>query len=210
MRLDLHVHTTASDGYMSPKDAVDGAIEKGLDGIAVADHDTMEGYRRCKRYMEEKDFLLIPGIEVSTDGGHVLVLGNEDWTETRKFDEVVRKAKSIGALTVGAHPFSRTRKWIKPALLRKLDAVETMNGRTYMRYNRKAKEFAGREGMPQIGGSDGHHLEEIGTFWTETGGGDVKGVLENIRRGDCRAMGSARPVISLTKTKIKDAIMERI
>ena len=44
MRIDLHVHTTASDGTFTPSEAVALAREKGLDAIAITDHDTMEGW----------------------------------------------------------------------------------------------------------------------------------------------------------------------
>lgn len=64
MSFDLHVHTTYSDGILSPSEVVDLAVISGLDGIAITDHDTIYGIEiamnRSKKY---SDFHIIPGIE---------------------------------------------------------------------------------------------------------------------------------------------------
>lgn len=66
--IDMHVHSTFSDGVYSPSKLVDYAVEKGLSGIAITDHDTVDGVgeaiRRASIY---KDFIVIPGIELSTE-----------------------------------------------------------------------------------------------------------------------------------------------
>lgn len=78
MHLDLHMHTTASDGRLSPTQLVDLAAARDLTIIAVTDHDTTEGlpeaYERRERYPQ---LTIIPGIELSTDipGSEVHVLG---------------------------------------------------------------------------------------------------------------------------------------
>jgi len=76
--IDMHTHTTASDGVMSPKEIVDYAIEKELQGIAITDHDTVAGVEEAIAYGNTKDdFLVIPGIELSTDadGEEIHILG---------------------------------------------------------------------------------------------------------------------------------------
>ena len=67
MIFDLHVHTTYSDGLLSPKEVVDLARRKGLNGIAITDHDTVEGINSALKVSKGfKDFYLIPGIEFGT------------------------------------------------------------------------------------------------------------------------------------------------
>lgn len=67
MIFDLHVHTTYSDGLLSPKEVVDLARRKGLNGIAITDHDTVEGINSALKVNKGfKDFYLIPGIEFGT------------------------------------------------------------------------------------------------------------------------------------------------
>ena len=73
---DLHVHTTASDGSMSPDAVVRLAAETGLSAIAITDHDTAHGYSEAARTGREVGVEVVPGIEISTKyGGPVHILG---------------------------------------------------------------------------------------------------------------------------------------
>lgn len=81
--IDLHVHSTASDGSFSPKELVDYAIEKGLSAFALTDHDSIAGLDEAISYAEElmktrEDVPeVIPGIEFSTEyeGKDVHIVG---------------------------------------------------------------------------------------------------------------------------------------
>ena len=65
--VDLHLHTTASDGVMSPSEIVRYAKAKGLQAIAITDHDTIEGLEEGLSEGEKIDFEVIPGIEISAE-----------------------------------------------------------------------------------------------------------------------------------------------
>lgn len=69
MIYDLHVHSTASDGTCSPTEVVDEAIARGLSGIALTDHDTLDGLKTAEEYIKDNQFSLefIPGIEMNTE-----------------------------------------------------------------------------------------------------------------------------------------------
>lgn len=203
MKIDLHTHTTASDGRMDPEKIISKAREVGLDGIAITDHNTMKGFEEAKTVVEETDFLLIPGIEVSSDHGHILVLGSESNPDTRDFEEVLEFAKENNALVIGAHPFAASRSGIEPEHLKKLDAVEVINNRGYPKGNKKAKEFAEENEMPKTVGSDTHLEEEIGSVWNEIEGKSVDEVLENIRKGENKIRGESPSSFSVTYRKIK-------
>lgn len=64
--IDLHVHTTASDGSCPPEKAVELAAELGLSAIAITDHDTVSGYAGAKSAGERLGLEVVPGIEIST------------------------------------------------------------------------------------------------------------------------------------------------
>ncbi|MFA9392780.1 MAG: PHP domain-containing protein [Prolixibacteraceae bacterium] len=66
--IDLHIHTTISDGTYTPKELVDYAVKKKLSAIAITDHDTMDGIQEAADYIRENELPLelIPGMEVST------------------------------------------------------------------------------------------------------------------------------------------------
>jgi predicted metal-dependent phosphoesterase TrpH len=68
MKIDLHSHTTASDGRLSPTELIDRAIEYDIDVLAITDHDTVSGLDEARSYIESrnKPIRLINGIELST------------------------------------------------------------------------------------------------------------------------------------------------
>jgi len=65
--IDLHIHTTASDGSKTPEEIVDMAISAGLSAIAITDHDTVSGVKRAMEYAKNKPIRVIPGIELSAN-----------------------------------------------------------------------------------------------------------------------------------------------
>jgi predicted metal-dependent phosphoesterase TrpH len=75
-RIDLHVHTTASDGSLSPAEVVRTAASLGLALLGIADHDTTGGIVEARRAAEALDLELVPGVELSVGSGkqeiHVL------------------------------------------------------------------------------------------------------------------------------------------
>lgn len=76
-KIDLHVHTTASDGTMSPRDVVSLAAMQGLKAIALTDHDTMAGLTEAGEAGELLGVTIVPGIEISSDycGREMHILG---------------------------------------------------------------------------------------------------------------------------------------
>lgn len=76
-KIDLHIHTTCSDGYLSPQEVIDEAVRLKVNCIAIADHDTVEAYcDELIQYARERGVKLIPAVEISTKikkcGIHVL------------------------------------------------------------------------------------------------------------------------------------------
>ncbi len=76
-RIDLHTHSTESDGTLTPEELMEHAKETGLTAIALTDHDTTDGIARARPLAEELGIELVPGIELSTDysGTEVHILG---------------------------------------------------------------------------------------------------------------------------------------
>ena len=64
--IDLHIHTTASDGLFTPEEVVEIAKREGLSAISITDHDTIDGYQAAKKRAEELEIDLIPAVELST------------------------------------------------------------------------------------------------------------------------------------------------
>lgn len=86
--IDLHVHTTASDGQYTPTQIINKALEKKLKAIAITDHDTVSGIEEAKLAAKDKDIILVPGIELNINGSpgefHLLGLGLKDISSSMK------------------------------------------------------------------------------------------------------------------------------
>lgn len=197
MRFDLHIHSKySSDSSLEIEDILRTAMNKGLDGIAICDHNTIEGGCNGKKLVKELDLPLIvlPGMEISTTRGHIIVLGVMDnMPQDRTPEETIQTAKQKGGITIAAHPFKFRSIGVINGL--DIDAVETFNSRCLFRENERARKMAEDTGKPQVGGSDSHVLGTIGIAYTEIDClPDEISVLDAIRQGKTRPCGRKAPV----------------
>ncbi len=213
MKFDLHIHSNYSDGQASIKEIIEAAKMRGLDGIAITDHDTMKGIPPARRYIKEHklDLLLIPGIEVNTSEGHLLVLG-VDKPPQRKMspEETIEEAHDLGGIANVPHPYHPFRHAL--GRIPDADAVEVYNSKhLFGLANGRAKFEASRRRMTMVAGSDSHFAETVGLGVTEIEAEDVDSVLEAIRLGRTQILGRRTPpkfFIGNTVTYIYRAIVK--
>ncbi len=187
IQADLHIHTVySSDSLIQPKSLVDMlAAHNFIRAAAVTDHDSVRGCRATIELAEAyPDILIIPGAEISTTEGDILVLGTEElppkpWTP----ETVVDYAKNIGAVTIVAHPF---REYGMGEMARKydVDAIEVLNGGSSTAANNEAKTLAKSMGLPGTAGSDAHQISELFSVNAKIEANlNVESVLKAIRKG---------------------------
>lgn len=96
-KVDFHVHTSASDGIIRPKDIVDRAYKNGVSILAITDHDTVNGLPEAIDEAKIKDLKLIPGIEFSCNHNnesiHLLGLFKDDSYKSEEFLEILDSIK---------------------------------------------------------------------------------------------------------------------
>ncbi len=195
LAIDLHVHTRYSgDSPTTIEEAIFAAKKKGLDGIAITDHDSVNGIEKALKVGKKEDFLIIPGIEVSSKDGHILGLGIRDLIPSKlSAEETVEKIREEGGVAVSAHPFSLDPKPFS-ALRANFDAVETFNSKRYIG-NRFAKKFAKDNNLNETGGSDAHFPDDIGLAGIKT---DCKPfeeeVIKRIKEGKVSVFGRFLPL----------------
>src|SRR5438105_14377221 len=212
--IDLHTHTFfAGDGVPSPQENIAAAREKGLQGFAITDHNTCDAitYLLEKGLMREDglpvdDFLIIPGVEVTTADGHLLCIGTTlPYLKGRPAREVCEIIHERGGLAIPPHPYDLFRAGIRFTTLEKLpiDALEVFNAATTLRrYNRYAFKYAQFRGLPMTAGSDAHHAAAVGTAYTilNTEDFSVKGILTQIVKGTELNQRYLTPRDSIRKT----------
>jgi len=187
IRVDLHVHTTySSDASIHPKIIVDQLYAHPfIKAVAITDHSTVDGYYKVRELASAyQDILIIPGVEVSTIYGDLIVLGVaelplEPWT----VENVISFARERGALTIAAHPY---RAYGLGDLTKNydVDAVEVLNGASSPHINRMAENLAKAMGLPGVAGSDAHQINELWTAYTEVQASlDIDEILKAIKKG---------------------------
>ena len=197
MRLDLHIHSKysrdAANG--SPRDILKRVKSAGLDGLAITDHNSIDGSLEAAGMSKESGLVVVRGIEVSTASGHVLVYGvDEAIPRGLSIDETVRRAHELGGVAVAAHP-KRFPSGIGLEAARSgpFDGIETVNGGNPSRSNAKARRIAEVRALSQTGGSDAHKPHEIGRSFTVFENPLTEDdVLEAVRRGVARSGGRSR------------------
>ncbi len=189
LRLDFHVHTVRSKDARTTIEELPRIIKaKGLDGIAVTEHDNFDP-------PSFDDVLIIPGIEVSTRDGHVIGFGvRQAIPPGLSADETIRRIHDQQGVAIVPHPYDPVSKCVKLSELQEHpDAVETVNADALSFYisNWLARRDAARFGLPQVGGSDSHIPQSIGDAFTvvDAESRTIEGVLQAIRQGKTRSEG---------------------
>ena len=156
---------------------------------AVTDHDSVRG---CKATVElasaYPDILVIPGVEISTEQGDVVILGTDElplkpWTP----ETVADFAKSVDGVSIVAHPF-RTYGMGGRARNYHFDAIEVLNGASSQAANNEAKELATSLSLPGTAGSDAHQVSELFSVYNKVEASlDADEVLKAVKKGSVSA-----------------------
>ena len=183
--IDLHTHTypQSDDSFMAVDDLIDTAKSHGLDGICLTDHDTFWSMDRVRELSLKHEFLVLPGCEINTDTGHVLVFGLDEYVfGLHKPSFLLEKVSSKSGVMIAAHPHRRRfledpghKPEAREEMLQRAHgddffqmchAVEGFNGRATEVQNSFSRELGERLGAKMSAGSDAHRLEQVGTAAT--------------------------------------------
>lgn len=194
LKLDLHVHTVGSyDGHTRREDLPQLIAKGGLDGVAVTEHDKFDPPRLSNA-------LLLPGIEISSQTGHIIGLGIHEAIQPRlTADETIQRIHDQGGVAIVPHPYDPVCECVKISRLKsRPDAVETVNADALSFYfsNWLARKDAQKFRLPEVGGSDSHIPQTIGDAYTviDATSNDIKDILDAIKAGKVRAEGRATSV----------------
>ncbi|PSP97739.1 phosphoesterase [Halobacteriales archaeon QS_5_70_17] len=202
LSVELHSHSDLSyDGRDPIELLLEQAAAVGLDALAVTDHDEIDASLRAAEIAPEHGLVGIPGMEITSEAGHVLGFGlSERVPAGLPFSETLDRIRDQGGIAVVPHPFQRSRHGVAPnvsyAELADADAIEVYNSRLFTgRSNRRAERFAERRDLPKTAGSDAHIAEMVGQAVTQVGTDNrsVEGILEAVAAGDTSAIGNRTP-----------------
>jgi predicted metal-dependent phosphoesterase TrpH len=196
IKADLHVHTTYSnDSLITPKDLIYYSKKSGLNAVAVTDHNYLDG---AYKIAKETDFLIIPGMEVSSSDGHIVALNVKELIPSGlNAAETVERIHNSGGVAIACHPFVFFKSGLKESVCGTFDAIEIINARAFpfKRSVKKASQTAERLNLSHVGGTDAHYGPQIGYGYTviEVDEPSVELIAEAIVKGRCQAVGKAVP-----------------
>lgn len=213
--VDIHCHSTSSDGCNHANDIIDYANKLGI-GISIADHNQIKGsVIACK----SKKVFSIPAIEVTSKNTKDILLYfynvkdlieyfnkyvKGSWRHNRGFnmnrttlveEDIIDHAKDYNCLIILAHPFTNRPKRSyemfneNQNLLKKVNGIEIINSSQSLLKNKRAIDWHYRLKRNFTAGSDMHHISELGASLTIGKSEKVEGFLEDIRKKKNKAIG---------------------
>jgi len=199
MKLDLHIHSQYSeDAFGSPKEIMKSVKKKGLQGMAITDHNTVKARQKVLA-LNSKDFIAIPGIEISTKDGHLLGLNVSNSIPSKlSVQETVELVYDDGGIPIVPHLY-RNMSGIKPEKLsliqNKITAIEVFNGCSQLKTNLKTGELAEQLNLGGTGGSDAHDPRYAGLAYTTVDATDtsIDSVLDAVEQRQTWGEGTTLP-----------------
>ena len=186
--VDMHVHTVrgAADSSLTPQQLIEEARRIGLTGVNISEHDRMWDARQLQEFREESGLFVSRGMEVSTDMGHMIVVGLDNYVPgIRRASELRRVLDDVGGFMIVAHPF---RHFFDPIHFRRdgkppfdmtpeeaaekmrvfelVDEIEVANGGSTPKENQFALKVAHHKGKQGTGASDCHSTNGVGYYVT--------------------------------------------
>jgi len=210
MKIDLHLHTLygSACAYMDPDQLINRAKLMGLDGVCITEHNQLWDIEAIDRLRERHNFLVIGGVEVSTDLGEILVFGlHRPVLQVYSAVQLKKMVDEAGAVMIMAHPFRTEPELFSSFNLSEpdpnefipkgistisnrpvfelIDALEVYNGRAGLKETAFNMAVAHHFNLPGTGGSDAHAILGVGACYTifEEEIGDERDLIIQIKQG---------------------------
>ena len=174
LKVELHTHTSDDPVDRIPHTSIqliDRAAALGYQALAITLHDRQLDLGDLVPYAGERGIVLIPGVERSIRGRHVLLLNFKSGAdEIRSFDDLARLKQRSSGLVIAPHPFFPAHTCLRGTMNQYphlFDAVEYNAMFTrFVDFNRQAERWAAEHGKPLVGNCDVHRLRQLGTTYS--------------------------------------------
>lgn len=210
MRFETHLHTATGshDGAIQLEELVNWVNTSSICGVCITDHDYVWTRREAQALRDATDAIVICGVEVTTNLGHVLTYGLDSYLPGIHDIKVLRRhVDEVDGVMVLAHPFrseispyytyGHTPKGLPPwqevlkrPVFQYVDALEACNGSGVPQEENLVRQAAKDLGLPVTGGSDAHHANKLGLCVTEftVDISSERAYIEAIRNGHCNGV----------------------
>ena len=214
LKVELHSHTADDPVDAIPYttfELIDHAAALGYDALAITLHEHQLDLRRFLPYAAERGIVLIPGVERTVEGRHVLLLNYQSGAEeVRSFADLAALKQRASGLVIAPHPFFPTSSCLRGDLERHVDLFDAVERNAmFIRgvdFNRAAERFAARHGKPVVGNCDVHRLAQLGTTYSLVDAErDPDAICDAIAAG--RVCVESRPISWIHAARLMSALL---
>lgn len=171
LKAQLHIHSKEDKRdnlNYSAKELIDKAFKLKFDILSFTFHDSLFYPEEIKKYAKEKKILLLPGIEKTIEGNHVLIIGLETLPEINKLSDLKKIHDS--ALIIAPHPFYPKDYSLKKNLIKNINLFHGIEHsffyKKFLNFNKKAIETARKYNKPLVGTSDVHDMRFLDSTYS--------------------------------------------
>jgi predicted metal-dependent phosphoesterase TrpH len=190
LKADLHIHTKEDPldrvSYTA-RELILKAADQGFEVLAITNHNIRTFDRNLFSFAQDLGILLIPGMEITIQNRHVLVLNPPENTPIINFSSLL-DLKRPDCLVIAPHPFFpgfHSLNGFMKQYIEMFDALEFCHFYlNFLNFNRRALEVSRDSGLPLLGTSDAHFLEQLGTTYSLIQAQkDLESIFSAIRQG---------------------------
>ncbi len=205
LKTELHTHTVddPTDGkrcvFHSAEQLIDKAKEQGFQVLSITNHNQLLFTSSLEEYAKERGILLIPGVEATLEGKHVLLYNFLNYDSSWSSPEIATKHKGPGQLVIAPHPFFPIQVSLGKLVSRWRDLFDAIEYNqfylSWLNFNQRAEELAQQLNLPLVGNSDVHWIFQLGrTYSLVYADKNTGSVLNAIKQGHVRLV--TKPVSS--------------
>lgn len=208
VKVDLHLHTADDPVDVIPhtgRDLVDRAAALEFSALAITLHDRQMCGRSLADYARERGIVLIPGIERTIEGRHVLLLNfTSDAEYVRTFADVARLKRKSNGVVIAPHPFFPDASCLGDLMNAHADLFDAVEWSYFWRpeinFNGRAERWARERGKAVVGNSDLHDLRQLGRTFSEVAcEAHPDAICEAIREGRVTLRTQPAPALELVQ-----------
>jgi hypothetical protein len=174
LKVELHAHTSDDPNDRIPHTAqhlIDRAAALGYDALAITLHDRQLDVAPLASYAAERRMVVIPGVERTIQGRHVLLINFRDGTDAvRSFEDLARLKRRVPGLVVAPHPFFPSWSCLRGLMDRHADLFDAVEYNAMftasLNFNLRAVRWAAAHARPMVGCGDVHRLHQLGTTYS--------------------------------------------
>ena len=174
LKVDLHLHSSEDPVDVIDHNArqlIDKAAELGFDAIALTLHDCDLRDPALVSYARERGIVLVPGVERTIEGCHVVLLNFAEPTDhVDTFEDLAALRRTGNGLVIAAHPYFPDRTCLRSRLERHIDLFDAIEWSYFwtggLNFNARAARCAAKHGKPLVANSDLHDLRQLGRTYS--------------------------------------------